>query len=316
MSLANLTSAKKKTPAPEPQPYDGSMEDVFTVSDADLGTDSLDEFFVQEREAPPHAHPDTGADGPQPLEDEHTERSRSWFERAFGSDDDGPEEMDVEMSDEMYTFTADAASDITDIAFSNVNSTLHADDDVEKHQATEDKKAKVARAWELYARWKKMVMTPGTYLVWTIFMVYGFGTIFGLLKYANRIRVYGFHWPWSDKWKVTAAEMGHFQQPVEPQPEHVQQPEPVAVAPQPQMSQQPAKPDAKEPMAEEVKTAGDNVEWEPYRCLQTDNPIRKGEGVPKTSKNHPEIVGKFIDHTARMQYFNKMGWIGSKAKSE
>jgi hypothetical protein len=50
-------------------------------------------------------------------------------------------------------------------------------------------------------------------------------------------------------------------------------------------------------------------------CLETNKPFR-GEGSPRTSTKHPELVGKFKDMGAFRAYCNKHGLSGPKAKKK
>lgn len=53
---------------------------------------------------------------------------------------------------------------------------------------------------------------------------------------------------------------------------------------------------------------------EPLRfCLETNKPI-KGEGFPKSSTKHPELIGKFVNSGAFRAYCNRQGLSGPKAK--
>lgn len=290
-------------PKPRTEPAQTATADMPTFEVFDGGLGDMDQFIDTDRESRVNR---PGADDPDPTTDPDPAKAKkaSWYQRMFGNDKgevtEGPEAMDAEMSDEMYRFTSEAASEFTDSIFSRMNHALHRTGTVADHRAQPDGRNSVRKAWELYLRWRQMVMTPGTYLVFTIFLNYGVNTIFGLFRWVDRCRTFGWHWPWSDSWipKANAMyremERTHQQQgPTEPTPQ------PMDPAPQTT---------AQQTETEQLKRAAEA--WE--KCLETGEPFLKGQGFPKTSKEFPELIGKFKDRSAMMSYLNKRSLAGQQ----
>lgn len=314
MSLANIKPKAKSQPQPEPQPVETDvLDDNISIGEADLGTGALDDFFEQERETPnvtateePKAEP----------------KKKTIWGQLFGSNDeeesDEPDLSEIELSDEMYDFTAEAATEITDMFFSNANDKLHATDDPTKWQATDPERSKLQKAWKYYVKAKQMVMSPGWYLLFTIFIIYGLGTLFGIIAYFNRIRVYGWHWPWSDSWKAkqngmqwTAPKTNAASNATPERQQHslssesaensVSETQPEA---KPQAPPVPRK-DTEQPRNLEMK-----------KCPITGQNFKAGTGYPRSGKlveQYPELKDKFATRSAWATYGNQTGLFGGRA---
>jgi len=313
--MSKFSSIGAAPEAAEPQvpkqptmpPVEDSVSDTdFVVSDGTLG--DIDDFIDLEREIK-GKRPAGDAQGTDTDTATATGKKASWYQRMFGNKDgeitDGPEAMDTQMSDEMYQFSSSAAADMTDALFSRLNHTLHRTGSLADHEARPDGKERVRKAWELYMRWKQMVMTPGVFLVFTIFLNYGINTIFGVFRWVDRCRLYGWHWPWSDAWIAKAAAMYANAQNAH-QNARPQEPAPVPMdSPAPPTTAQQAD-------AEAVKRAAE--QWD--KCLETGEPFLKGEGFPGSSKNFPELVGKFKNRSAMMSYMNRHNLSGQQVNSK
>lgn len=320
MSLANVKPRPKEPAEPQIQqatPQPEAKEEAFSVSDADLGTDALDAFWEDERETP-----NVGGNTTDP--EEAPKKKKGFFENLFSKpeeeteDTDEPDLSQVEFSDEMYDFTAEAATEITDMFFSNANDKLHATDDPTKWQATDPERIKVQKAWKYYVKAKQMVMSPGWYLLFTIFIIYGLGTLFGMIAYFNRIRVYGWHWPWSDSWKQkqnsmqwTGPKTNAASNATAERSEHISSSESTEKsAPEPKNEAKPQAPPVPRKDAEQPR----NLEMK--KCPITGQNFKAGTGYPRTGKlvdQYPELKDKFATRSAWATYGNQTGLFGGRA---
>lgn len=271
------------------------------VDDNDRTTTSNDDFSTE-------TEPDQ----------ERLKRDESWFKRVFGGKDDSPvsEEQAAELDDEMYAASGQIGSEITDAVLPQLINSMHGTEDVSEYQATETQKEGLAKAWELYLRSIQRKVTPLTYLIGKIAVVYGGKFISGLFVYLSRLREIGFHWPWSNGWKkkyryvslsnATDDEVGRVveepimeQQPPAPQP---------APAPRPQGPQQPVQP-RQEPKLEKV--TGNMKE-----CLYDKTQFEEGKGFPRTSKSTPELIDSFATYSNYVTYCNKNGLRNKKKNKD
>lgn len=240
---------------------------------------------------------------PSGDEEETRKQNQSWFDRVFGGKKDGPAQIDAEMNDEMYQLSGKMGAELTDGILPDLIKGMHDDDSSDKYKATEKQKSNLAHAWELYLRWIKQTLTPLTYLLFQIFIVYGLNFIFGLFKWLDRIRVFGFHFPWSEKWKLKRDKME----------QRHQEPAPTAPAPNPETKAEPkSSTPAKEPAPPvEMQTC---MYWELKNGegVKTPKEFPKGKGVPKTCKQ-PELIGKFSHYKAFIAYGNATKKLGKKA---
>jgi len=312
----NAASAAAQTAAPAPDTV--SADDAPTAADVHVdGLGSFNEFWNDDREVKggDAAQPDgTATDGPEGAA--RPKAKKTWYQRLFGNDEgeivDGPEAMDTEASEEMYRFGGQMAADLTDMMSAKVNHTLNATGTELEYRAPDEGRAKMASAWELWMRWKKVQVTPTTFLIFTWFTWYGMRFVFGMFAYMDRIRLYGFHWPWSDAWKlVRARKLGHdrpaFRTAADPAPQ------PAPAAPAMHVVNEPEPPAHTEPPAPPAAPAPPDPAIAAYawkQCKQTGKPFRPGMGYPRTSKKTPELIDSFIDESAFISYKNSHGMIG------
>ncbi len=264
----------------------------------DLESDSFDSWYQDEKVA--DAIPEVEDVADSIPEDAETSNSRNWFNSVF-TDEDSPDAMDSEMSDEMYSFSSDATTEVTDMLFANLNSKLHGED-VGNHTADAHNRQKVKRAWELYLRWKKTYVTPSWYLALTLFLTYGMGTVTGLYKWYKRYIAMG----WSKAWnKVSGTWSGDAELEEEKHSAEHQR----AVRRAREM--------------DNVITARDIADEEPVRsksvkpdtsnltgsetCMYSGVKFNLGDGVPKTSKSNPELIGKFSSMSNYTKYKHENG---------
>jgi hypothetical protein len=224
------------------------------------------------------------------------------------------------LNPEMYELAGLLGAEITDTALPGIIGAMH-DEPSEAFKATPEQKSKLADAWQRYLAYVEVTVSPLTYLIFQIFIVYGVNFIFGVFKWVGRLGIYGWHWPWSDSWKRSkkragnaagnvagntpasvpnATENGHSAQhneAVRAAQQPAQQPAPVPQpAPQAAPQQTPKQP---------VASPADN-----YRtCRQTYKLFRTGTGYPKkgskSGDRFPELVDQFATLTAFRIYSNK-----------
>ena len=314
MSLDNIQPKPKEATAPEPakaEPVVTESEAPFSVSAEDLGTDSFDSFFDDERETPNVEAPEKKA----PKE------KKGFFGKLFSSnkdeeqDSDEPNLEDVEMSDELYDFTAEAATEITDTIFSNANDKLHATDDPTKWQASEQERTRLQKAWKFYVKTKKMAMSPFAYLMFTIFMIYGLGTLFGIMAYLGRIQRFGWHWPWSDSWKEKQDGMAwKAAEPVSAQSSATNLADSTHLRTETAEKAQNSAPQTAQPSAPTSTESG--IPAGMKKCRQTGEYFKIGTGYPKAGKiveKHPELRDSFCSVSAWSTYANRAGLMGELA---
>lgn len=297
---------KQAPPKTEPQPAPTDLhDDALNLTDADLGTDVLDSFFDDEREAP----------GVADTQDAPKAKKKGFLGNLFGGGNDAEDEEDEpdferpEMSQEMYEFTAEAATEITDQIFSNVNNTLNDTDNPAQWQANDREKSRLQKAWMYYVRSKQLTMSPLAYLVWTIFMIYGVGTLFGVVAWFGRVRKFGLHWPWSKKWKAQAQEI-----PTEQYAPPTAQPSsaPTNVYQRVMSTEPPKKSPETSTPSTQANAPAEALGYK--RCLQTGQPFKAGEGHPKKWSQAPHLVDSFATKSAYFQYANQQGYLGYRRK--
>ncbi len=224
-----------------------------------------------------------------PADDAETSRSRKWFNSVF-TDEDSPDSMDAELSDEMYSFSSDATTEITDMVFSNFNSRLHGDD-IQKHHASEENKQKVKRAWELYLRWKKSYVTPSWYLALTLFITYGMDTISGVYKFYQRYLVMGWR-------KALERVKDTFDGELEEQKHSAEHMREMRKARE-QMDVIDANDIADEVTTiSEIRSKSKPAERLLKTCIQTGEQFEAGKGSPRTSKTNPDMIDCFVNFKA------------------
>ena len=302
--LKNLQSKPNQNPKQ-------NLESQTNEIDIDLTDNAFDDWYQQDKTADPI--PDAGPEVEIPVEDAETASTRSWFNSVF-TDEDGPDAMDTEMSDEMYSFSSDATTEITDMVMSNINSRLHGGD-IESHQADAANRQKLKRAWELYLRWKKSYVTPSWYLVLTLFITYGMDTVTGVYKWYQRYLVLG----WSRAWaKVT--DMWSGDEELEEQKNSKEHQSAMRNARENAIS---VKDIADEVIPSRSKSIKPDVEEFELTevCIYSGEKFKKGDGIPKVSKSFPELIGKFSSLSNYTAYKHQNGMMnyrgkGNKNKSE
>jgi|GEM_PF-4339147 len=327
-------------------PIADTSQHAATDADADLGIgDGMNIGDFTDWMAAPRATKDKGdpigseldADGneiptAEPIDPKadtseagFAKRSWSWFRGAF-DEDEGPvtDEMKVEFDEEMYGLTASLGTGFSDVVFPWLIAKMYGDRNADEFKAKEvaaegakySEKERANHAWELFFRSKRIRVTPTSYLIGVLTQIYGLPMLGGLMEYWSRVGIFGFHWPWSDKWKVKAHKM---QQAMEKAKGMAAEPEPAAAKPEP------ARPAPVIPSNEETKTppppAPPKEEKEicMYWQWQTDNGRKtttpkefpKGKGHPHTCKD-AAMVGKFSSYTAYIGYGNSTKKLGPK----
>ena len=314
MSLDNIQPKPKEAPAPEPakaEPITTESEAPFSVSAADLGTDSFDSFFSDERETPNLEAP----------EEKAPKEKKGFFGKLFSSDkdeetdSDEPNLEDVEMSDELYDFTAEAATEITDTIFSNANDKLHATEDPTKWQASDQERTRLQKAWKFYVKTKKMAMSPFAYLMFTIFMIYGLGTLFGIMAYFGRIQRFGWHWPWSDSWKEKQDGMAwKAAEPVSAKSSATDLDHSTHLRTETAENTQNLADETAQPSAPSSENSG--IPAGMKKCRQTGEYFKIGTGYPKAGKmveKQPHLRDSFCSVSAWTTYANRAGLMGELA---
>jgi len=349
---------------PQPRPTAPAV-DVTDASSADTTgadathisgytTEDFQKFFAQEPELPPlpgddgpataTAHAamddtatDATADAAGGLADDAESASdksnRTWYQRWFGKKDaDGPEQMeaDMEMDDQMYAMSAQMATELTDTTLPLLIGRMH-DQPAENYKATEKEAEGIALGWELYLRQKKARLTPLNYLIFKITIVYGVNFVMGVFAWAGRIRLYGFHLPWSDSWKRTAfsrMKNDAVHDAVDARPaavnpdEHRDAPvapwdRPPQTAPQAAPEQQP---EVTAPSTERTTSAATAPTPRPQphfkKCMGTGKTFEAGNGYPKakhkTGKNNPDLIDKVINQGAYVSWANLNNQMGQQ----
>lgn len=262
----------------------------------DLSDDSFDDWYSEEKTADEIA--DEIPDVDVPVEDEETKSNRSWFNSVF-TEEDSPDSMDPEMSDEMYSFSSDATTEITDMIMSNIASKLHGDD-IENHQADNANRQKVKRAWELYLRWKKSYVTPSWYLFLTLFITYGMDAITGVYKWYKRYMVMG----WSKAWSRVSNSWSSNDELEQEQNSK---------------QHQDAMRNVRKSQVEIDDLPIQNSNVVKSICLYSGEEFDAKNGVPKSSKSNPDLVGKFSSLSNYTSYKHQNGLmnyrgIGNKKK--
>lgn len=218
--------------------------------------------------------------------------------------------MDTELSDEMYSFSSDATMEITDMVFANVNSRLHGDD-IKDHQANEENKRKVKRAWELYLRWKKSYVTPSWYLALTLFITYGMDTITGVYKFYQRYMVMG----WSKAWsKVKGAFTSEEMEEEKHSADHMKAMR-KARTEENVISAKDVADDVttisnirSKSIVNKSPSVSTNNTSNGTNCMYSGDIIEPGKGAPKSSKAHPELIGKFSSFSNYQKYRHENGF--------
>lgn len=294
-----------------------------TATDQGYSVDQVLDFMGQGREMPDveTPKPNTGTDGPKPDVDagdasddgvkDAEDKNRSWFDRMFGGRKDGPgvDEADTEMDDEMYQLSGGLGAEISDEALPRLISVMNDDSDHRKYKVSTDEKSRLARAWEIYLRSLKKRITPLQYLIGVHATIYGARLLGAFFSWFSRVQLYGFHWPWSEKWKIKAAKLAEKLEVVHSNmhPGTGAAEEETAAAPPPKQGVETAsgpEPDnsnMEECLYWQLKN-GDGVETPQY--------FKKGQGFPKSSKNHKDLIGKFSSHGAFISYLNATNILG------
>ena len=281
-----------------------NLESQTNEIDIDLSDNSFDDWYQQDKTAAPI--PDAVPEVEIPVEDAKTASNRSWFNSVF-TDADGPDAMDTEMSDEMYSFSSDATTEITDMVMSNLNSRLHGDH-IESHQADAANRQKVKRAWELYLRWKKSYVTPSWYLVLTLFITYGMDTLTGVYKWYQRYIVMG----WSRAWaKVT--DMWSGDEELEEQKNSKEHQSAMRNARENAISVKDIADEVIPSRSKSIKPDVDESELTEV-CLYSGEKFKKGDGIPKASKSFPELIGKFSSLSNYTGYKHQNGMMNYRGK--
>ena len=270
-----------------------------------LGVEEFTSFIGSDREIPdmdePDAIIDDGTGGDEFAEDaERLKKDESWFKRTFGGKDDSPvsEEDGAEMDAEMYEASGTIGAEITDTVLPSLINSMQGSDDVNEYRASEEQKKGLARAWELYLRSIKRKVTPLTYLLGKIAIVYGGKFVSGLFMYLSRLREIGMHWPWSNGWKakfkyVSAEPEYYGDEELEPAPQA------------PQAPQAPPPPPPPEPTLTKVPVAM-------KECMYDGTSFEAGKGFPKTSTKEPHFIDMFSTYKKYMTYVNENGLRNTK----
>ena len=309
-----IRQAQEKAAAKEAEAKAASELDDVNVLDggAEMDVDAFTQFMGSEREIPEIEEDLPPVDE---IEQERVDADESWFKRHFGGKDDSPvsEEGDAELDDEMYAATGQIGSEITDTVLPSLINSMHGTEDVKEYQASEDQKRGLARAWGLYMRSIKRKVSPLTYLIGKIAIVYGAKFISGLFMYLSRLREIGLHWPWSNGWKKqykyvsanpTDAEVAEQLQDIadnlEKKVENNEQSQSKPVPKEP-----PPKPELVKRESESEMTKQDLLDGSSFET---------GAGFPRTSKTSPEFIDAFATYKNYMTYVNKNGLRNRKKK--
>lgn len=238
--------------------------------------------------------------------DPTSEKRKSWYDRYFGSGD-GPAEMEgsMEMDDEMYTVSGKLATEMSDEAFPSLIQGLHGSDSNTSYKATPEQKDGLAQAWELYLRSIKRKLTPLSYLLYKLFIVYGWKVISGVFVFMGRVKVYGWHLPWGDSWLRKRDELvakGKMKAPTTAANTNTH-----ADLHQQEVERQQAQQPRPQPKPQTTPTNGLKKV-----CLQTKKEFNPGEGFPKRSDVNPHLVDAFINRAAYMAYGNTHATMGQQ----
>lgn len=288
MSKFSSIKAKPKAkpqPVTEETPVTPGAAETVDINDGFSVAEFID-FAASERETPEQPDPTATKTAPTENTTEPTP-------------EETPEDKEatLELDDEMYAASGEVGAEVSDEVIPQLIKVMSGSDNADEFKATEKQKTGLARAWELYLRSIKQSMSPLSFLVIKHTVVYGGNFFIGTLNYVGRIKTYGFHWPWSDKWKRAKMRVVH----TEPQPA------PVAHAPMPPM--QPPTPKAEPPTEPAPPTAAAEMKicmyWELKNGVGVETPkeFEKGKGYPKTSKN-TEFIDRFSSQKAYMGYKN------------
>tara|TARA_R110001599_G_scaffold129074_1_gene303136 strand:- start:740 stop:1687 length:948 start_codon:yes stop_codon:yes gene_type:complete len=275
----------------------------------DLEDDTFDNWYQESKAA--DDIPDIEVE--PTIEDSETTNSRNWFNSVF-TDEDSPDAMDSELSDDMYSFSSDATMEITDMVFANINSRLHGEE-ISDHTANEENKRKVKRAWELYLRWKKSYVTPSWYLALTLFITYGMGTITGVYKWYKRYIVMGWTKAWS---KAKGVFVSEEMEEEKHSSEHMKAMRKVREQPDVFTAKDVAddvttisKLRSKSIIKENLNSSTNSTKNE-LRCMYSNDIIIPGKAAPKSSKTNPDLIGKFSSFSNYQKYRHENGFYAKK----
>jgi hypothetical protein len=261
---------------------------------------------------------DTDAPNTETPDDDagFVKRSWTWFKGAMDKDE-GPvaDELKVEMDEEMYGLTASLGTGFSETLISSLIARMHGDKKAEEFKLKDEvaegskrtERSRLNHAWELFFRSIRLRVTPLTYLIGVMAQIWGLPLLGGFMKYWTRMSVFGFHWPWSEAWKLKAQKK---QQAKEQAAEVAEAKKAEAPAPSPEAPKTP------EPKPEDTVT---NLQICRFWQWQTDNgkPIttekvfQKGKGSPRTGKDK-SMIDKFGSYPAYVAYQNAVGNIGKR----
>lgn len=246
------------------------------------------------------------------------------FGNLFSEAPKSDEDLEAELGGDLDGIGPELAFEIGDAIFPSVIGVIE-EEDAQNFKADPDQKSKLIHAWTLFLKGHRVRVTPGLNLIIRNVQVYILPRLGSVLKYWTRVQLYGFHWPWSDSWKVKkkqmeAAQFGRVASaPVQQAPQQ-QQVAPVYAtpAPPPPVYTQPVmevvreepvqQPQVQTPPAPVVTTAVPKLKT----CLYTGEKFREGNGFPKTSTNQ-DFVDGFVSMTAYRSYRNANGLMGAQA---
>ena len=294
----------------EAKPLDVDGFTAFIGSDREIPVDKATDNDTTTDTDTDFDNIDAGGGEGDDFSEERTKKDQTWFRKYFGGKEDSPvsDEASAELDEEMYAASGSIGAEITDNVIPGFINSMAGSDDVKEYQASETQKEGLARAWELYLRSIKAKVTPLTYLLGKIAIVYGGKFVSAMFMYLTRLREIGLHWPWSNGWKKKFKYVNLSEQPDElgtivgeqnfQQPHH-QQPQQA----QPQQAQP-----APEPKLVKVQNG------ELMKCMYDGTEYRSGNGFPKTSKTNPQYIDSFATYKNYMTYLNKNGFRNKKKK--
>lgn len=249
------------------------------------------------------------------------------FGNIFSKTKHSPEELEQKIGADLDGRGSKMAMMLSDTVMPSLISTLKDEESSAKYKATPEQKDELEAAWKYVLMSWNIRVTPGAYLAYIHAIIYGIPLLGGVAAYIQRIQLYGWHWPWSKKWKTQAqtfnANMpgtrGTVAQP-QPQPQQAPSQAPQPAAPTPQTAPPPPPPPAapmevvRERPAEPAEPA--QPARRQKRCLHTNKLFYEGEGFPKSSKSHPDLNDSFIDPSAWTAWRNANGMMGVQSREK
>jgi hypothetical protein len=244
------------------------------------------------------------------------------FSNIFAKTKHSPEELESKIGADLDGRGAKMAMMLSDTLFPAAISTLKDEESSAKYKADAEQKIELEAAWKNVLLAWNIRVTPGFYLAYIHGIIYGIPLLGGMAAYIQRVQLHGWHWPWSKKWKTQAQtfndNMPGTRGPIvpPPAPAPVSTPAPQTPAPAPVQTPAPA-----QPVMEVVRerpsepAAPAPAPRRQKRCMHTGKLFYEGEGFPKNSKSHPDLIDAFIDPSAWTAWRNTNGKMGVQSKT-